>query len=258
VASQSFAPLTVNFTLSWNETGNRIDGVYSDNYFATSAPVTGTTSGGGRAFSIVFATPAQGIKAIKMGTNSIGVYNGPSMVSVTTMNVAGVPVDAANIGGQMRSRVLNPSTAGTQNCIVGFGVLSGYCGQYAGTITEVADPQQRCNLVGNGQTKLELGFNSQLRFFSNVRNNNLVGLPSQFAGRLPQNPMNGNVNIINRFCGPVPNTNFPERGCQLLQLTGAFQDIGDTLNFKGTYTIMDEYSRYTCRYEMNLNRDVTY
>ena len=258
VASQSFIPLTVNFTLQWNETGNRIDGVYTDNYFATSAPVTGTTTAAGRAFSVVFAAPAQGVKAIKLGTNQVGIYNGNVTTSVTTLNAAGVPVDIANITSNMNSRVLNPTLSGVQDCVVGFGVLSGFCGQYSGTITEVQDPQNRCHLTGQGPTKLEMGFDSQIKLFSNVVDNNLKGMPSQPIGKLPPSPLSGNVNLRNRICGPVANTNFPNRGCQILNLTGAFQDIGDTLNFTGTYTITDDYSRYSCRYEMNINRDIAY
>lgn len=258
LTSQSFSPIKIGFTLSWNETGNRVDGVYSDNYFATSAPVTGTTTNKGRILNVAFAEPTQGIKSINLTMPQIGLFNGQAAVQITTTNAAGVPFDAGNIVTNMSSRVLNPVNAGARPCIVGFGVFSGFCGQFAGTISEVSDPKNRCNLIGKGITKLEMAHNTEIKLFQNVENNNLKGRVPHMLGRLPASPLSPNVNMTNRICGLVENTTFPQTGCKVLNLTGAFQEVGDTPNFTGTYSISDESTRATCRYSLNLFRDVAY
>lgn len=259
INSQSFRPITVTYTIQWNEKGNRINGIYTDNYFGTSLPVTGTTTTFGRSLDVTLTEPVQGVETLNFLTSQVGLHNGDVTLVLTTRNSANIPLGQQNIEAVMGSRVMNPVTANDSSCIVGFGVLSGFCGQYAGTISEVYDPNNYCNLLEPGVTKLELGEDQSLRLYFQTSGNNLRGRPSHEIGKLPLTPMDENVDITGRICSVLPGVNFlgPE-ACKILNLTGAFQELGGSHNFTGTYTIRDEMTDYQCRYSLSLYRDVEY
>lgn len=250
ITSQSFIPTTVNYVMEWNEIGNRIAGVYSDNFFSPSAPVNGSSSMAGRSFVVTLPNADRGVQSISMVTSQIGLYNGDITMTVTTRNAASVPVDVANVEANMTSRVLSTAAgagAGTSTCIVDFGVLSGFCGSYAGTIVETVDTNGRCDLLGGGVTNLVLLDDRSLRL-------NFAGKVHDL-GNIPPSLMLPNINLNKRNCGPLVNTTFFQNNCQIMNLTGSFMDMGETKGFQGTYTITDEVNGNTCAYNFNLLRD---
>lgn len=257
VSSQSLSPTPINFSISWNETGNKIEGTYSDNYFSQSSPVTGSTETFGRTFNIVFPTPTQGIRSILMTTAQTGIINTTIPLTIQTRNPAGVPVDNSSVNVSMTSQPYSPAASSTNACVLGFGTLTGYCGLYAGTISENHDPANRCNLLGPGSTRLELAIDTRLALFFNYQTTT-SGVPVHRLGAIPPSPLNNNLNVSARNCGTLAQTNFSSANCQTMILTGAFLDLGGTRNFTGTYTITDETNKETCTYSMNLNRDIVY
>lgn len=257
VASQSLTPTPVNFTIEWNERGNMIEGTYSDNYFSTSTPVTGTSENYGRTLNITFPTVTQGIRSISMTTSQTGLWNNSVPLTVTTRNAAGVPVDNASTTAAMTSQPINPQAAAGGSCMLGFGTLSGYCGLYSGTVTENSDPANRCNLIGPGSTRLEMSLDGQLSLYFNFQTST-QGLPAHRLGPIPNSPLTNTMNRISRNCGSLTQTAFSSANCQTITLNGTFLDLGGTRNFTGTYTIMDEANKESCTYSMNLNRALAY
>jgi hypothetical protein len=249
--------MNVNFRVDWNEQGPRITGVYSDNYFATSANVVGTTNAAGRVLQVILPTPVNGVKTITLQTTATGLFNGTIPISISTRNVAGVPVDNPQAQATMSSQVINPSPAPGTTCITGFGALSGFCGLYAGTIAETRDVNNRCSLLGPGATRVELATNLEMRIYFNFQDT-LVDIPVHSLGALPASPTSSNVNLRQRTCNAIYGTAFPAQNCKVKNLVGSFLQIGDVHNFTGTYTIIDEVTGQNCNYTMNLNRSQAY
>jgi hypothetical protein len=139
------------------------------------------------------------------------------------------------------------------NCSMGFGALSGFCGLYSGNVAEEKDPGDQCNLIGSGETRLELATNGELNLYFHYRGT-LRQIPRHTFGSLLGTQLTQNINTTVRHCGPLADTTMNSQGCQTLQLVGSFQDFGSIKNFMGTYDIRDEVTGNTCSYSLNLAR----
>jgi hypothetical protein len=257
VASQSFIPINVTYTIRWNETGNKIEGIYTDDYFGSEIPVTGTTTSYGRSLEAVLEDPLRGVKTINFIVTQVGQYNGQVNLTITLKNESGGPVNQTPDLGRMNSRVLNPA-AEKEGCSLGFGELAGYCGQYAGTISEAIDGANKCNLLVPGVTKLVLNKDKTVRIYFNTEGNRLSGRPFHYLGLLPAVMRDSNVILKTQVCSPLPNTQFTTDSCKEINLTGAFLDQDDTPSFTGTYTIKKLETGEICSYNLNLLRDIEY
>jgi hypothetical protein len=248
-------PPTVNFNISWNEVNGQIQGVYSDNYFVSSTEVTGSTLLQGKSFLVNFPIVTNGVRSIAMMAVGSGPGNVP--VTVTLRDTFGNPASYHNVN----AIITRPATAvdedPVENCSVGFGDLTGYCGIYGGSINEVSDIYSRCRTIASTFTRLELATTLDVNLHLGYRDS-LVGLPSHSLGSLPLSPITSEISITNRNCGPLPGTTFPGDGCQVLTLTGTFDEIIDTNQFSGTYVITDEVSNQSCTFNLTLEREVAY
>lgn len=253
----TFAPLRATYTLMWTEDETFIEGRYSDDVLGANIGVTGSIINGKRTFQIVFPTPdpRRGVKSLAMETTATPGMHPTAQVSVLAKSLNGVPLQSAIVFSNITPDVNAIAEAQeATDCAVGFGALTGFCGLYAGNISEGGDTGNLCQLLG---PRLELATNGELSLYFNY-NGTLRGIPRHEFGSLLGMPLSQNINTTIRHCGPLPGTNMNSVGCQTLKLVGSFQDFGTVSNFTGTYDIRDEVTGNTCSYSMNLGRDVVY
>ncbi len=253
-------PIRSTYTIMWNETNNFIEGRYSDNVLAATAGVTGTVLNGKRTFQVVFPTPdtRHGVKSLTIIAPDLKGMTANATTTVISKDLNGASIESTNtfagISPDTVASMQAQDALQSSHCTTGFGALMGYCGLYAGNISEVQDIGNICQL---SSTRLELATNGDLGFFFNY-NGTLRGIPRHEFGSLLGTPMGQNINATVRHCGALPGTNMNTVGCQTLRLVGSFQDFGTNKNFSGTYDIRDEVTGNTCSYSMNLGRDVVY
>jgi hypothetical protein len=247
-------PPIVRFSLQWSEEAGVIEGVYTDNYFVSSADVDGSTLLQGKSFSVTFPIVTNGVKSI--GIMAVGSDLGALPLTMTLRDTNGNPVSYHNV-----TAVLRPSEEvddeGVEDCSVGFGVLTGYCGIYAGRINEIADDFARCRSIDSGYTRLVLDQTLDLELYLGYVDT-LVGLPSHSIGSLPLSPITNDITVTSRNCGVLPGTTFPADSCQTLTLSGSFLEVVETKRFSGTYTITDEANNNSCTYNLTLDREVAF
>jgi hypothetical protein len=251
------SPAAVNFTLQWNEFDTQIRGIYKDNYYSGSANVEGITSTGNRTMNVIFPDAVNGAKNITFLSSQTQPVNGAMPLSITVRDASGATILTNNISGIMSSVNASNGPDGTL-CSVGFGSLTGFCGLYAGTVTEGADANNRCNLVGDGSLRMELSTDKSVNIFLNYTNS-IQGLPVHRLGAIPLTSLSPNIDQRSRNCGTLAGTSFFTGNCQSLQLTGSFNETsGSGRTFTGTYTITDETSAETCTLSLNLERSTAY
>lgn len=241
--SQSLSPQTVNFQMQWNEIGEKIEGLYTDNYTQISTPIIATQNNAGKTFVVTFPAVTNGFKQVKMLFQNEEAARATIPVSVTTSDEAGVTLLDSSI-----TAVFEAPESNSVKCEVGFGELSGYCGLYAGTFTETSDTLGYCNL---DSPRLELNASTHVLIKIAPAGNHDLGL-------LPLSPLSDSVVIKSRNCGILPGTSFPPNNCQNLTLDGTFSEENGDKTFTGTYTLMDEQSRNTCTYNVSLTRTLPY
>lgn len=253
-------PLRSSFTLTWTENGPMIEGRYSDNVLAPSASVTGNVMNGKRSFNVLLpSTSSRGVKSLAIETSDVRGINPNVSTSILSRDANGGPIEstivfaAINEGNAITAVQAQEET----HCSMGFGALSGFCGIYAGNVSEANDLANQCNLIGSAETRLELATNGEVTLYFDYRGT-LRDIPRHNFGSLLGTPMSQNINTTVRHCGPLPDTTMNSIGCQILHLVGSFQDFGGMKNFSGTYDIRDEVTGNTCSYTLNLTRDSVY
>jgi hypothetical protein len=263
------APTTVNYSISWNETSKSIQGIYQDNYFARSSPmnVTGKITSENRTFTILFPDPINGARQIVMSTGSTGLISGSAPFIIKTLDSVGSVIDNSSSFGLIKlfpDATTATSGAGAtpgqetleRKCIIGFGVLSKMCGLYGGLINEIQDSNNRCELTG-GALKLELGLDSTFRLYPNY----IIGANTQLAhtiGSFLPSPLSQTISVTRQECEELPGTSFIPGNCRTLILSGTFSNIGNSYYFAGDYTINDNVNADVCRFNLMLNREVSY
>jgi hypothetical protein len=241
-------PRNIRFTIMWNEKKQTIDGVYGDNFFTARSPVNGAVGTQGRVFNIKLPRMIQNVSNLSLSAseNAVMVFlKDPMSMTVFETNIQAAIVARADYV---------PETASA--CDVGFGVLSGYCGLYRGTLNELSDSNNLCNLPDYGfRFELSADARTNLYFYYS---DSTIGIPTHNLGAFPGTPVSSEVSLTNRHCGVLVATSFPSAGCQLLTLTGNFTEVGEGKNFRGRYTITDEETKDQCTYEMVMDREKVY
>lgn len=255
--ANTFSPLRSEFTLTWTENNNSIEGRFSDNVLAANAGVTGTILAGTRNFQIVLPTPKtpNGVKSLVIETSDVQGMAPNVRTVIISKDLRGRPLESTVIfAGINLDNAVGARTPSVENCSVGFGALTGFCGLYSGNTVEAEDFSNICQLNG---TRLELATNGELSIYFNY-NGSLQGIPRHSFGSLLGGATGQNINTTIRHCGDLGATNMNSVGCQTLRLVGGFQDFGSTRNFSGTYDIRDEVTGNRCSYSFNLNREAVY
>lgn len=255
-------PAIVNYSINWNETSTDIQGVYQDNYFTQGTPrtLTGTVNPNGRSMSVILPQTINDIRQLNFVTSATGAASGSIPMTINTRTNIGSVIDSPS-GFALLSALPN-STTGTNtdfnNCVVGFGALTGACGLYNGTFSESRDTNDRCHLISSGNPRLELGLNTAFSFILNY----IPGATNQEShtiGTFLPSPQNGSINVSSRNCGNLVGVTFPTTTCKTLNLSGYFtEDASDVFHFTGTYTIIDEATAESCSYSMVLNQESKY
>lgn len=254
--TSDISPPTVNFSISWNEANGEIQGIYSDNYFISSAEVSGSSLLQGKSFLVDFPIVTNGVRSIAI--MAIGAGPGSVPLTLTLRDTFGNASSIHNV-----TAVMIGDTAGEEiaeenvSCSVGFGALTGYCGLYAGNINEISDTGSLCYRVASSATRLELAPTMDMRMFLGYRDT-LVGLPRHPLGSLPISPVTGEVSLTGRNCGELSGTRFPEENCQTMTLSGNFTELVGVKRFNGTYVITDDETEESCTYSLTLDREVSY
>jgi hypothetical protein len=225
------APQRIKFTLQWNEKDQFINGVYSDSFFTSSSPVSGTTGVLGRVFSIRLPRILQNVSQL-----SLTSANGTVMVFMK--DVTEMTVDQANIQAKVVTKI---------DYVPGPETTCEDCGLYMGTINEVGDSKNQCNLPEYGFA-MEITKDSRAKFYFYYSESTL-GVPDHELGPYPFAPK--------QHCGMLVGTSFPPDGCQTLSVKGTFAGSGKEKSFRGKYTITDEKDQENCVYDLVLERKQT-
>ena len=249
------SPQAIRFTLLWNERNGSIEGAYGDTFFTSNSPVTGTAGNTGRVFNIQLPRRIQNVSNIAISSNIANLSGGTLPVQIMMRDVVSQTVDTANISGvvNVRDELDNPPPSA---CDVGFGVLSGYCGLYKGTLSEISDSGNNCNLPDYG-FRFELNADARTNIYF-YYSNTTIGIPSHALGALPSAPLSAELNLNTRHCGVLVGTNFTADNCQTMNLAGTFIEVGNGRNFRGRYTIIEETTGNTCTYNINVDRETGY
>ncbi|MBA2403423.1 MAG: hypothetical protein H0V66_01520 [Bdellovibrionales bacterium] len=241
-------PRNIRFTITWNEKQQSIDGLYTDDFFTLRSPVNGTVGSQGRVFNIKLPRITQNVSNLSLisSADSVMVYmKDRTDMTISQTNILATPVVRPDYVEETASA-----------CDVGFGVLSGYCGVYRGTLNEVTDSNNQCNLPDYG-FRLELSADARTNLYF-YYSDTVIGIPSHNLGAFPEAPLSTTVTNSNRHCGVLVGTNFPTISCQVLTLNGTYGEVGEGRTFRGRYTITDEQSRNSCSYELVMEREKVY
>lgn len=245
----------INYTLRWTEVNNQISGSYQDDYFSGTGSVSGEKSNLGRTFTVTFETSTKGVKSLTLLSSQGGSsLTGTTLpVGVIARDPNGTPLTTTVANSQLA--LVSPLMAQKQEealCREGFGALAGYCGIYAGSITEEIDRGDQCNLLFAEAVRLELNYFGDVNLYLGVISE-IVSIPIHRIGRIPSNPESLSVDVLSRHCGPISGTSFPADNCKRLHLVGKFSTRDTTRHFAGVYSITDELTNNVCRYSLSMD-----
>jgi hypothetical protein len=247
----------VSYTVRWSEENGRIDGIYSDNFFAKSARVTGESNELGRTFIVKFPEEKGGVNSMTI-LASLAKSSSTAValpVSFITRDKLGNPLATLKSDSQF-STTTTQAVAQRQEdtaCTQGFGALTGYCGEYAGMISEDQDRRNRCNLLFSDAVRLELSPDATIMLHFG-EDHEFISTPGHSIGRIPFNTMKNSVDIMSRVCGPLSGVNSSSDSCKVLHLRGDFRIVSKMKHFNGTYTISEEGTNNVCRYSLSMDK----
>lgn len=250
---------TINYTINWNETSTTLQGLYQDNLFVKGpTTMTGTVGTTGRTFLAILPTETMGVRQIEIQTGALTTTSGSIPVNITTRNNVGGILDNPSTTALMSTMqaATAPAANDNESCVIGFGALTGFCGLFNGTVNEISDNRDRCNLTG-GNPRLELAADTVFRLYLNY----IPADPNpqlHIIGAFLPSPQSNTINVTSRNCSVMPGTSFIPNNCKTLNLNGIFFNQAGIVTFNGTYSISDEINADACSYTMNLTREVTY
>ena len=200
---------TVNFAIRWNETSTTIHGVYEDNFFAASGNkvLLGSVLPGQRAIDVQLSQETQKVRSLSFKTEAILPNFGSRSISlsITTRDTLGRTVDSSNTFAWITR--LNSTSQDEDNCVIGFGALTGYCGIYTGTFVEISDKNNRCNLLSGRDPRLELGTDTYFRLHLSPEEEQSAQTTHNISAFIPS-PQTNSINISTRNCSALPGTTF--------------------------------------------------
>ena len=244
--------VTVNYEVNWNETMTSIQGLYQDNFYARTGPkiLTGDVSTTNRTMNVILPEDVNGARSLTLNTTQTGRASSSVPITITVRDNAGGVITAPN--GFALMTALNPAATNQgDECVVGFGALTGLCGIYAGRFTEVMDTNSRCDLLSGGDPRLELAADTTFRIL-------LTNQPTHNVGAFRPSPIDNTINVTSTVCGPLPGTTFVPNNCKRLNLNGIFFVQASVVTFTGTYSITDNINTDSCSYSMSLRREMTF
>lgn len=247
----------VAYTLKWSEVKGDIQGSYSDEFFTRSTRVSGEGSDIGRTFIIRLPEERAGVKSITLLSSMANPKQTATAIpiSLITRDKLGNPLNTVKLTSNFTasSPVLAAQLQEESRCIEGFGVLAGYCGVYAGTLTEQRDRRNRCNLLFADAVRFELD-NDGMAFLHLGEVNELITTPGHSIGRIPVNPQKNSIDLMGRYCGPLAGVNSSSESCKIMHLKGDFSTIRDNRHFSGTYQISEEGTNNVCVYGLSMDQ----
>lgn len=252
----NFSGQNIRFTILWNEKNNSIQGLYGDTFFSSNSPVTGTVGTGGRVFNVRLPRIMQGVSNISVTSTVQSLTGGTVPAMVFLRDNLGNTISQANVTPTVTVRTDAPTEEEPTVCDVGFGVLSGYCGVYTGTINEVNDSGNLCD-IPNYRFGLQLNTDARVNLYF-YYSTTTVGIPTHTLGTFPAVPITTGVSLTNRNCGTLVGTRFNPENCQVQTLNGTFSDIAGTRAFRGRYMITEEVTGETCSHEIVVERQLGY
>jgi hypothetical protein len=253
-------PSVVNFDLEWNQMEDGIiRGDYQDNYFQlSSTSFSGTTGEQGRTMNVQLPATVNGVRTLTYQTHQTGLQDGQIMTRVILRDDIGNIISSKDVTATIVASTPLEAPDTNTACTTGFGILSNYCGLYAGRFTEVEDSQNRCDLLQPaGEIRLELGLESSMNLYINYVDTT-INSPMHALGRLPSSPLDPTVTLTARNCGALPGTRMEAQNCQTLTLTATFTEFSDQRTVSGNYTIVDEVTGARCRYDLAMERVLSY
>jgi hypothetical protein len=245
----------VVYTLRWSEEENQISGKYSDNYYTDSAPVEGSVNNLGRLFKVELPEEEKGVKSIAILASEARLSDTATTlpVSVVTRDKKGNPLTTTGVAANFIGLSTVAQRQEEADCRENFGELAGFCGIYAGVISEQFDPRGLCDLMTSTAVRLELDDEGSVFLHLN-RVSEIITTPVHHIGRLRAEPESTIVDVLSRSCRPLPGIDFPGDNCKRLNLRGSFTTERDEQHFEGTYTITDEATDISCRYGLSMDK----
>ena len=249
----------IQFTLVWSEFEGKVTGTYEDNYYSKKVPMKGVAGDLGRILLVTLPQETKGVRTISfLGTHLKGTKGSALVpVSIVLRDDKGKPVKTtsieANLTGMTQSVLAQRQEE--SRCQEGFGSLAGFCGSYAGMLSEDADVKNKCNLLSYSDARLVVDENAEVSL-SLGPVSALVEQPMHKIGRLPANPESTNVDILSRSCRPLQGTTFAGDDCKRLNLVGYFSITTKGKRFAGSYIIIDEKTNQNCRYSISMDQEI--
>ena len=251
-------PVLINYSIEWNETDNSLQGVYQDNYYATTPrAVTGTVTTGGRNFLVILPEVNNGVKVIELTTSQSVPTNGSIPIVYRSESSVEAAIDNVTTFAIMSAPSVVIATPDSNGCAVGFGSLTGYCGLYSGTFNKRSDPNNRCNLTTMGEPRLEVATSTNFNLYLNYVNT-LEDIPFHNLGTFVFSPTGNSVLLNRRVCEDLPGTTFASGNCKTLSMDLNYFNQAGVLRFTGTYRITDEVMNESCVYDLSVTREIPY
>lgn len=249
---------SIEFTLNWQENGKTASGTYSDNLYTKSTKAKGIVGDLGRIFVVTLPEEISRVRTITILGPSMTGEKGAVLVpvSVVLRDSKGRPVTTTSIEANLIG-LTSKVVAQKQEeafCQEGFGELAGYCGEYTGMISEESDSQKKCDLLSFSSSRLIFDQNAEIGLALG-ESSTIVAIPLHRIGRVLANPESRRVDLISRKCHSLSGIKFASDNCKRLNLSGVFSIVNDLKHFSGDYTIIDEKTNASCRY--NLSMDLT-
>jgi hypothetical protein len=247
----------VTYSLRWSEENGHITGIYSDDYFSRRSEVRGEGGDLGRTFIVAFPQKKDGVRSLTILSSLVKKTDTATSVpiSIVSRDEKGNPLTTLKTSANF-STTSYRTVAELQEenrCTEGFGVLAGFCGSYAGMLTEERDRRNRCNLLFADAVRLELTEEGMLILHLGELSE-IAETPIHTIGRIPFNPQKNSIDVMTRFCGPLSGLNMSGESCKVLHLSGDFSRNKDNLHFSGNYQITEEGSNNVCLYGLSMDK----
>lgn len=244
----------IHFALSWNEEKGKIDGTYGDDYFIKNVRIVGIEKSIGRTILVTFPDERKGVRSLTLLVSDMQKnQTGESFpVSVIVRDAKGNPVTTTESTATFTADTRVAQRQEEERCQEGFGALAGYCGIYAGLLTEERDRRNKCNLLFVDAVRLELREDQTLLLHLGEAAT-IVQEPIHVIGRLPVNSGTNTIDVLSRSCRPLPGVNASGDSCKRLNLRGTFTMRGANKHFQGTYTIQEEGTNNVCVYGLSMD-----